>query len=111
METPEPDFHLLSNISVNGKFQPDPKVLTRIAKSFYEKDSLKISYLHFISRTTWPYLKKYLIWLQNNNYVLYNKNDESYHLTETGWKTFGLIMHLHEQADLKKKHTDFNLMD
>lgn len=92
-------------ISANDKFQPDPKVLARLGRAFYEKGSLKRSHLHFFSRTNWPSLKKYLEWLEHGSYLEYNEADEQYTPTESGWTLFRLISLFYDHIDFKKgKH-------
>lgn len=103
LETPEPNFHLLNNVlNINDKFKPNPLVLVRLARAFYEKGSLKKSHLHLVSRTTWPSLKKYLKWLEENNHLKYYENDEHYKPTENGWTMFRLISLFYDHIDLKK---------
>ncbi|MBI5146388.1 MAG: hypothetical protein HZA84_04120 [Thaumarchaeota archaeon] len=103
LEKPEKKSHFSDNVvSVNGNFQPDPKVLVRIANAFYEKSYLKITQIHFFSRTTWPSLKKYLDWLEKDGYLQYDKGDKSYYPTETGWRLFRQISLLYDRIDFKK---------
>lgn len=96
MERSESNFYIFDSVS-NDKFKPEPKVLARLASAFYENESLKKSQLHSISRTTWPYLKKYLEWMMANNHLAYNKKNESYMPTESGWKMFKLILTFYVQ--------------
>ena len=104
LEKPEENPHFLRNLPIaNSKFQPDPKVLVRIAKVFHEKSSQKISHLHFSSRTTWPSLKKYLDWLEKDGYLEYNK-DKYYQPTESGWKLLRQISLFYDQIDFKKEN-------
>jgi predicted transcriptional regulator len=103
LEEPEQNFHLLSNmISANDKFQPDPKVLSRLGQAFYEKGSLKRSHLHLFSRTNWPSLKKYIDWLGKGGYLEYDENNEQYKPTEGGWTLFRLISLFYDHIDFKK---------
>ncbi|MFY9300209.1 MAG: hypothetical protein WAO91_03355 [Candidatus Nitrosotenuis sp.] len=88
-------------ISANDKFRPDPIVLLRLGRAFYEKESLKRSYLHFFSRTNWSSLKKYLEWLENGSYLEHNETDE-YKPTESGWTLFRLISLFYDHIDFKK---------
>jgi len=104
LETQERDFNLLDSIiSRHGEFRPDPMVLSRLARAFYDKGGLKRSHLHFFSRTSWPSLKKYLEWLQNESYLEYNNADELYSPTEGGWTMFRLLSSFYDQINLKKK--------
>jgi predicted transcriptional regulator len=87
---------------MNSSFQPDPKVLARLAKAFYQKGPLKRSHLHFFSRTNWPSLKKYLDWLKKDGYVEYDESNEQYKPTENGWTMFRLISLFYDHIDFKK---------
>lgn len=101
LERSESNFHIFGSVS-NDKFKPDPKVLARLASAFYENESLKKSQLHSISRTTWPYLKKYLEWMVANNRLEYDQKNESYKPTESGWEMFKLILIFYAQIQKKK---------
>jgi len=100
LEISEPNFHMFDSVS-NGKFTPNPKVLARLANAFYENDSLKKSQLYGISRTTWHYLKKYLAWMVENNRLEYDKKNESYKPTESGWEMFKMILMFYSQIQKK----------
>lgn len=106
METPEQNFHLLGNIiGADDKFRPDPIVLSRLGRAFYEKGSLKRSHLHFFSRTNWLSLKKYVDWLEKSGYLEYDENNEQYKPTENGWTLFRLTSLFYDHIDFKKgKH-------
>ncbi|MFY9300571.1 MAG: hypothetical protein WAO91_05230 [Candidatus Nitrosotenuis sp.] len=87
---------------MSDEFQPDPKVLVRFAKAFYEKGSLKRSHLHFFSRTNWLSLKKYLEWLEGDNYLECDERDEHYKPTESGWTLFRLLSLFYDHIEFKK---------
>lgn len=90
----------------NSKFEPHPVILVRFARAFYENESLNKSQLHAISRTNWHYLKKYLVWLTENDYLGHGK-DKSYKPTSVGWEMFRSTLKYYDQ--IKKKNTDFNV--
>jgi predicted transcriptional regulator len=89
-------------ISTNDKFRPDPVVLSRIGRAFYEKGSLRRSHLHVFSRTNWPSLKKYIYWLEKGSYLEYDESNEQYKPTENGWTLFRLISLFYDHIDFKK---------
>lgn len=102
LETPKGNSHFSSNaININGNFQPDPKVIVRIAKAFYEKSCLKITQIHFFSRTNWSSIKKYLDWLENDGYLEYDERDKCYNPTESGWSIFRQISMFYDRFDFK----------
>jgi predicted transcriptional regulator len=71
-------------------FEPNPKILKRIASAFYECGSVTKTSLHLASRLRWDSSIKYLDWLQTNNYIIYVPNGgmKTYVLTQAGIEMF-----------------------
>lgn len=83
---------------MNKEFKPNAHVLVRIAEAFYYNRSIKKTHLHFASRTDWNSFEKYLIWLQDKNYVVCQDADEYvYMLTSNGREMLHTILVLHEK--------------
>ncbi len=72
----------------------------RLARAFYENRSLKKTYLHFVSRTSWSSFIKYLEWLKSKNYVERKTDgkDQLYQLTDSGKEMFDMVLKLHEHT-------------
>ncbi|WP_075055645.1 winged helix-turn-helix domain-containing protein [Nitrososphaera viennensis] len=67
-------------------FDPDIRVLCRLAEAFSNAISLKKTHLHLASRLRWDLFNKYIEWLCANNYVLTDGN--TYCLTSSGKEMF-----------------------
>lgn len=86
------------------RFRSNTEVLVRLATAFYENRSLKKTYLHFVSRTTWRSFLKYLDWLLSKEYIEYKTYDgeELYCLTESGREMFNVVLQLKEHVSKSK---------
>lgn len=85
-------------------FRSNIEVLARLAQAFYENQSLKKTYLHFVSRTTWKSFLRYLDWLQSKNYIecKIDGSEERYQLTESGREMFNMMLKFKEHVSSSK---------
>jgi len=71
-------------------FQPNPKILKRIASVFHERGSASKTSLHLASRLRWDLSTKYLEWMQVHNYIVFMPvgGVKAYVLTQAGIEMF-----------------------
>lgn len=88
-------------MNTSGKWKPNPVILVRLARAFYENESLKTSHLHSASRTRWTSFVKHMDWLKNKNYVEHkmDRNGNMHISTESGKKLFVKLLELQEHLE------------
>lgn len=97
-----PKLEIFEEIDETGKtdtkFKMDMSVLIRVAKAFYENQSMKKTHLFSVSRTNWRSFDKYFSWLEKKNYVQCNTigNIVYYQLTENGRAMFDTLLKFQE---------------
>lgn len=90
------------------EFKPNTHVLSRIAEAFSQNTSIKKTHLHSVSRTDWNSFERYIVWLQDKNYIeRHDTNEYMYKLTSSGREMFGMIIQL--QDNIKKLQSIINI--